>query len=125
MIRQSRIRMPSRAAALFIALMGATACHSHHVEVTVENRTGAAIQLLEVDYPSASFGTDSLAAGSDLPYRIQVQGTSLLKLQYTAVGGHQFQIKGPTLSEGQQGSIEIVLLPDGKAEFHPHLTTGS
>ena len=117
--------MHAGVAALLITLMGATGCHSHHVEITVENRTGAAIQLLEVDYPSASFGKDSLAAGSDLPYKIQVQGTSLLKLQYTAAGGHQVQIKGPALSEGQQGSIEIVLLPDGKAEFHPKLTPGS
>jgi hypothetical protein len=31
------------------------------------------------------------------------------------------QITGPTLYEKQEGSIEIVLLPDGKAEFHPSL----
>jgi hypothetical protein len=29
---------------------------------------------------------------------------------------------GPTLSEPQQGRLEIVLLPGGNAEFHPQLT---
>ena len=52
---------------LVSALAWASGCHSYHVDVTVENRTGGAIQLLEVDYPSASFGADSLAAGAGLP----------------------------------------------------------
>jgi hypothetical protein len=105
-------------------LMIAAGCHSYHVETTVENRTGTAIQLLEVDYPSASFGADSLAAGVDFHYRLQIQGTGPLKVQYTAPDGHHVQISGPTLSEGQQGGLEVVLLPGGMAEFHPHLTPG-
>ena len=32
---------------------------------------------------------------------------------------------GPTLVERQQGQLEIVLLPDAKAEFHPQLTPSS
>jgi UDP-3-O-[3-hydroxymyristoyl] glucosamine N-acyltransferase len=55
------------------ALMLVAGCHSYHVETTVENRTGAPIQLLEVDYPSASFGADSLAAGS-LPLSHSIAG---------------------------------------------------
>jgi hypothetical protein len=106
------------------SLMLATGCRSHHVETTVENRTGTTIQLLEVDYPSASFGADSLATGADFHYRIQIQGTGPLKVQYTAPGGHHEQISGPTLSEGQQGGLQIVLLPGGKAEFHPQLSLG-
>jgi len=61
------------AAFLSAPLLALAACHSYHVDATVENRTGGAIQLLEVDYPSASFGADSLAAGAVLPYRIQVR----------------------------------------------------
>ena len=47
-----------------VVLLAAAGCHSYHVDVTVENHTGAPIQLLEVDYPSASFGADQLAAES-------------------------------------------------------------
>ncbi len=110
------------AALLFAAMIPLVACHSYHIETTVENRTGGTIQLLEVDYPSAGFGADSMAAGASLPYRIQVRGSGLLKVQYTASDGRLAQIEGPALSERQEGRIEIVLLPEGKAEFHPHLT---
>ncbi|MGP8173246.1 MAG: hypothetical protein ACLP7O_01710 [Terracidiphilus sp.] len=103
------------------ALMVAAGCHSYHVETTVENRTGGAIQLLEVDYPSASFGANSLAAGGIFHYRIQLRGNGPLKVQYTASDGRQAQIEGPMLAERQEGRIEIVLLPGGKAEFHPKL----
>jgi hypothetical protein len=110
---------------LGIALSGggiATGCHSYHVETAVENRTGGAIQLLEVDYPSASFGSDRLAADGVYRYRIQLRGDGPLKVQYTGANGKQVQVTGPELVERQEGSLRIVLMPDGKAEFHPDLT---
>lgn len=107
---------------ILLALAAITGCRSYHVGVTVENRTGSAIQLLEVDYPSASFGAGTLAPGANLHYRIQVRGAAPVKVQYTAAGGAQKQISGPTLSEGDEGLLQIVLLPDGKAEFTPQLS---
>jgi hypothetical protein len=105
-------------AALFVA----TGCHSYHVETIVENHTGGPIQLLEVDYPSASFGVNSLAVGAEYHYRIQLRGTGPIKVQYAGSDGRQSQVEGPILAERQEGRIEIVLLPGGKAEFHPDLT---
>jgi hypothetical protein len=104
------------------ALVATSGCHSYHVETTVENRTGGAIQLLEVDYPSASFGVNSLEAGAEYHYRIQLRGSGPIKVQYTGCDGRKTQVEGPTLAERQEGRIEIVLLPAGKAEFHPELT---
>jgi hypothetical protein len=43
-------------------------------------------------------------------------------VSYTAANGQTVQISGPTLAERQQGTLEIVLEPGGKAEFHPQLT---
>lgn len=97
-------------------------CHSYHIDTTIENRTGAAIKLLEVDYPDASFGADRIAAGADFHYRIQIEGSGQLKITYTGVDDKQVQIKGPEFVQRQQGRLEIVLLPSGKAEFHPELT---
>jgi hypothetical protein len=85
--------------------------------MTVENKTGDAIQLLEVDYPSASFGANSLAAGADYHYRVQLRGNGPLKVQYTGSDGRQVQIEGPVLAEPQEGRMGIVLLPEGKANF--------
>lgn len=121
--------MKSRARAgwktLFIllpVLVCAAGCHSFHIETTVQNRTGGTIRLLEVDYPSASFGANSLAAGEAFHYRIQLRGEGPMKVQYTASDGRQAQIVGPTVAERQEGRLEIVLLPEGQAEFHPQLT---
>mgnify|MGYP001552878493 CR=1 FL=1 len=109
--------------ALLPGLCALAGCHSNHIETTIENRTGAPVRLLEVDYPSASFGTDSLAAGASYHYRFKVLDSGPIKLQYTGPDEHQFQITGPQLDEHQDGRIEIVLLPGGKAEFHPQLTS--
>ena len=109
----------------FLGLMPAMAlagCHSLHIEVAVENRTGGPIRLLEVDYPNASFGADALGAGATFHYRIQVQGSGPLKVQYAGSGERQVQIQGPALAEQQEGTLAIVLLPDGKANFEPHLS---
>ncbi len=121
-VRISMMQHRILATLMLSALVAATGCHSYHVETTVENRTGGAIQLLEVDYPSASFGANRLAAGAEFHYRIQLRGSGALKVQYTAADGHQVQIEGPVLAEPQEGRLEIALLPAGKAEFHPELT---
>ena len=101
------------------------ACHSYHIDATIENRTGANIQLLEVDYPSASFGADHLASGATYHYRFQVRDSGPLKITYTGPDQKQVQIAGPTLVERQQGQLKIVLLPAGKAQFTPQLTPPS
>jgi hypothetical protein len=113
------------AAVLVPMLLWAAGCRSHHIDVTVENRTGAAIELLEVDYPSASFGADRLAAGEVFRYSIQVRGSGPVKVEYTKSDGRQAQMSGPTLAEHQEGQFQIVLLPGGTAEFHPHLAPQS
>lgn len=112
-------------AAILLTFAGMVcACHSYQVDAVVENRTGAPIDLLEVDYPSASFGADSLASGADYRYRFQIRLGGPVKVQYTEAATHTLrQITGPDLHEGQQGRLQIVLLPDGKAEFHTELTS--
>ena len=109
-------------AILLIGLSLFTACHSYHIEATVENRTGGTVTLLEVDYPSASFGSDTLAPDGVFHHRIQTRGNGPINVQYTGPHGRAVQVQGPDIYEQQDGSIQIVLLPNGKAEFHPALT---
>ena len=113
------LRTVSAAAVCLSACVLVPGCHSYRIDVVVENRTGAALDLLEVDYPSASFGADKLASGADYRYRITVRDSGPVKVQYTESASQKLhQMTGPTLSEHQEGRLEIVLLPDGKAEFH-------
>jgi hypothetical protein len=109
-------------AACFIpAALMAGGCHSYRIDATVENRTGAAITQLEVDYPSASFGANSLAPDTVFHYRFQVRGSGPMTVQYTASDGRQVRVTGPTLHEKQEGRLDIVLPPGGKAAFHVEL----
>ncbi len=66
-----------------VACLFVAGCHSPYVSATVSNGTAQRIELIEVDYPSAGFGTQGLAAGSDYHYRFKVLGSGNLKLLYT------------------------------------------
>ena len=107
------------ASMLILALI--VGCRSYHIDTTIENRTGAPVRLLEVDYPSASFGADRLEPGAIFHYRFQVRGSGPLSIQYTDASGHQAHIGGPNLAEGQHGQLQIVLLPGAKAAFTAQL----
>jgi hypothetical protein len=109
------------AAILAPVLATAGGCHSNHVESTILNQTGGPVQLIEVDYPEASFGVNALPAGGVYHNSFQITGTGPLKIDYTAGGDHQFHATGPNVFEHEQGRLEIVLLPGGKVEFHPQL----
>lgn len=118
-----RLKLPFRVGVLVLSASGASlsGCHSYHIEATVKNDTGGPISLLEIDYPSASFGADAVAQGKEFNHRIQTRGSGPLKVQYTDGSGKQIQITGPTLYEDQEGRMEVDLLPGGKADFHPAL----
>ena len=110
-------------AALALLAVTCSSCKSYRIDARVENRTGQAINLLEVDYPSASFGADTLAAGATMPYRFQVRGSGKVSVQYTeSTTQTQRKIDGPSLEEKQEGSLVIILQPDGKADFEPTLS---
>ena len=90
-----------------------TGCHSPYVEATVSNRTPQTMRLLEVDYPSASFGTQSLAPGADFHYRFKVLGSGNMKLIYTDIAQHEQKSEGPFLKEGAEGPLAIIITNQG------------
>lgn len=106
-------------------LPGLTGCRSHWVETTVENQTGQTVHEVEVDYPSASFGINSLASGGTMHYRFKVQGSGPLKVQYALEDGKTVSGQGPTLNEGEQGRLTLRLMPMGKVEFLPEVKPAS
>jgi len=102
-------------------MLAISGCKSYWVDASVVNETGQAIRELEVDYPTASFGTNSLAPGATMHYRLQIRGSGPIKVEYTTPDGKISHAQGLALSEHQQGQVTIRLLPDGKAEFLPNL----
>jgi hypothetical protein len=103
----------TRLTALLTLALTLTGCHSPYIEATISNRTPDLITLIEVDYPSASFGTQNLAPGADFHYRFKVLGSGPMKLTYTDISRKDHTSPGPTLHEGAEGPLQIVIAADG------------
>lgn len=99
------------ALAISATLLGAAGCHSAFVSATVVNHSGAPVRLIEVDYPSASFGTEALADGATFKYRFKVLGSSATKISWTDAHGADHTSTGPALHEGQEGALTVSIEP--------------
>lgn len=121
----SRLRLLLRiaaTAAVLPLLSAPIGCHSAFVDATVINHTGGTVKLIEVDYPSASFGTQDLAQNGIYRYHFKVIGGGATKVMWTDSAEKDHTSKGPNLSEGQQGQITVTLEPQAaswQAKVHP------
>ena len=86
-------------------------CHSAFVDATLINRTDKNLHLVEVDYPSASFGTQNLAPGTPFHYRFKIIGEGPVKLSWTDDAQKEHTAEGPALHEGQGGLLTITIAP--------------
>jgi hypothetical protein len=102
---------------LFVCFLGVfvAGCASKYVSAAVKNQTGGPVTLIEVDYPSASFGKETLAAGAEYDYRFKVLGEGATKVMWTDAGRVQHSAAGPELKEGEQGVLGITLTAGGAA----------
>jgi len=94
----------SFALAVLFTLAG---CHSAYIAVTISNHTAEPLSLVELDYPSASFGTQSLAPGQDFSYRFKILGSGPTTLLWTDAAHHDHKVSGPDLREGNEGRLTI------------------
>lgn len=86
-------------------------CHSATIAATISNRTSGPVSLIEVDYPSASFGTQSLPPGQDFHYRFEVIGAGVTTILWTDADHHDHKSSGPVLRDGDKGSLTITFNP--------------
>lgn len=101
-----------RGSAGLAILLSISGCHSAFVNAQVINQSGQALRLIEVDYPSASFGTEDLAAGATFKYRFKILGSGATKLSWTDSHEKDHTSPGPTLHEGQEGTLTVTIGPD-------------
>jgi hypothetical protein len=117
---------PAAARTFLLALLAAlslSACRSAFVETTLENDGPTPLRLIEVDYPSASFGTQSLDPRATYHYHFKIQGSGPITLTYTGSDGKTHTATGPVLSEGQQGSLRIVVDASGGVRWIENLSS--
>lgn len=120
-----KVRLRAGWAVVLLPLLMAASCRTYVVNVTVVNHTGGVVNLLEVDYPSASFGADTLPSGGEFHYRLQLENSGPIKVQYTEGVSQQYKSTGPVVHGQQHGDLQIILNPGGKTEFRPQLTPSS
>jgi hypothetical protein len=101
--------------------VGLAGCRSRFVEVTIVNQ-GPTAHVMEFDYPSASFGANSLATGAKYHYRFKVQGSGPLSLQYEDGSGKTHTAQGPKVDLGDQGSLLVNIDARGAVTWTPDLT---
>ena len=104
-----------------MVLVGVSGCHSAYVEADIKNATASPVKLVEVDYPSASFGKEVLAAGETYHYRFKILGNGDTRVLWTDATQHEHSVKGPALREGQEGPL-VVTIGDDTAQWSLHLT---
>lgn len=92
-------------------------CHSRYVQATVINASGAPLHVVQVAYPSASFGIQDLAPGQVFHYRFKVIGSGPVKLDYTDAKMQEHQQTGTNLHENDEGILLIRFENQNHAEF--------
>ena len=107
---------------MLVACLSLSACRSAFVRTAIVNHTGNAVRLIEVDYPSASFGTQQIADNETFNYRFKILDSGPVKISFTDANNTPRSSTGPTLTQGQQGSLIITLERDGKVTWTPELS---
>ena len=100
-------------------------CHSAFINATISNRSNTPVTLVEVDYPSASFGVQRLAPGENYQYKFKVIGTGATKLLWSEPSKPDQKSSGPVLHEGDEGTLAITFRADAPPAWDIHLKDGS
>lgn len=118
-----RLRTTWISSATLFACLSLSGCRSPFVQTAIVNHSGGTVRLIEVDYPSASFGTQQIADGATYQYRFKIQDSGPVKITFTGADNSVCNSTGPTLNEGEQGSLTITLESGGKVTWTPELSS--
>lgn len=114
--------MKKHATVFLLFCLFTAGCRSAFVSATITNHSGEPISLIEVDYPSASFGLSSLAPEGQFHYRFKIQGSGPIQLQFTDAAGKAHSVTGPDIAEGEQGTLDVTIGTSKDVSWIPNLT---
>lgn len=98
---------------LAVGLILTAGCHSANIEAVIRNSTDRPIELVEIDYPSASFGTQALMPGQEYHYRFKILGNGTSKLLWTDATHKEHTQAGPAFRESDEGKLLVTFKADG------------
>jgi hypothetical protein len=92
--------------AFLIALAG---CRAHVVKISLTNISAQPIKTIIVDYPSATFGKDTLAPRETYFSLIKAVDKGPIKVRFTDAQGTSHAYQSISLEPGDDGSVYIRL----------------
>ncbi|HET9165405.1 MAG TPA: hypothetical protein VFP11_05370 [Candidatus Angelobacter sp.] len=84
-------------------------CRAHVVKISVTNTSAQPIKTIIVDYPSATFGKDTLAPGETYFSLIKPVDQGPVKVRFTDAQGVNHAYESISLQQGDDGSVDIKL----------------
>jgi hypothetical protein len=110
------------AASILLVALPLAACHSAFVQATITNNSGAAVTGVQVDYPSASFGLNTIPDRSDYHYRFKILGSGKPRITFTDAQRKTHVADGPELHENEEGTLGISIGPGNQVSWQPSLS---
>ena len=96
-------------------------CHSHGIDVTIQNNTGVPLRNVEVDYPGAAFGTAIIPPGGSYWYHIKPTQDGDITLGFEQESGKSFKQRQAAVRVGERGRLIIIVDQDANQQWHTRL----
>ena len=98
-------------------------CHSHGVDVTIQNNASIPLRNVEVDYPGAAFGVANISPGASYWYHIKPLDDGDLTLGFELENGKNFKQKQASVRRGQAARLVIIVEQDSTGQIHTRIET--
>jgi hypothetical protein len=98
-----------RFAAALVFMVAMAGCRAHVVKISLTNTSTEPIKTIIVDYPTATFGTDTLAPRETYFSLVKPIDKGPIKVRFTDVQGVSHTYESISLEQGDDGSVNIKL----------------
>ena len=95
---------------------------SAYIQAAIQNQGNEPVKLVEIDYPSASFGVQQIPPRTIYHYQFKVQGSGNISITFVGNQDKSYTVVGPELRQGDQGIVEVFLDATGSVHWNPVLT---
>ncbi len=92
-----------------VFVMAMAGCRAHVVKISLTNTSAGPIRTIIVDYPTATFGKDTLAPRETYFSLVKPVDKGPIKVRFTDAQGVSHTYESVSLEPGDDGSVDIKL----------------
>jgi len=101
--------MKSLRTVALIVVIALAGCRAHVVKISLTNTSSQPISTIIVDYPTATFGKDTLAPRETYFSLVKPVDKEPIKVRFTDAQGVSHTYESISLEQGDDGSVDIKL----------------